>query len=48
MFDEAGERINTGGAAVYTLFAGSYWCMLAESNGEATLFDAPEGTHVCL
>lgn len=46
MFDEAGERSDAGGAAVYTLTAGSYWCMLAESNGEATLFDAPEGMHV--
>ena len=43
MFDETGERTNAGGAAVYTLTAGGYWCMLAESNGEATLFGAPEG-----
>lgn len=44
MFDEeTGERIDTNGAAVYGLFAGMYWCMLAESNGEAALFDVPEG-----
>lgn len=30
-------------AAVFVLTAGSYFCMVAESNGEAALFDAPEG-----
>lgn len=44
IFDETGERSDAGGAAaVYALTAGGYWCMLAESNGEAVLFDAPEG-----
>lgn len=43
MFDETGKRSDAGGSAVYALFAGVYWCMLAESNGEAALFDAPEG-----
>lgn len=43
MFDETGERIDAGGAAVYVLLGGAHWCMLAESNGEAILFDAPEG-----
>eukprot|EP00903_Cladosiphon_okamuranus_P012976 g12110.t1 len=46
MFDETGERSDVGGAAVYTLTAGAFWCMLAESNGEAALFDAPEGGFV--
>lgn len=46
MFDETGERTDAGGAAVYALTAGGYWCMLAESNGEAALFDAPEGNGI--
>lgn len=32
-----------GGGAVYVLTEGAFWCMLAESEGEAALFDAPEG-----
>lgn len=41
-FDDAtGER--NSNAAVFALTDGSYQCMLAESNGEAALFDAPEG-----
>ena len=42
-FDEAtGER--NGNAAVFALYDGTaYQCMLAESNGVAALFDAPEG-----
>ena len=43
VFDEAGERSDAGGAAVFALTAGGFWCMLAESDGEAALFDAPEG-----
>lgn len=39
-----------GGAAASAVFAltdGAYFCMLAESGGEAVLFDAPEGaTHL--
>eukprot|EP00752_Nemacystus_decipiens_P002140 g2039.t1 len=46
MFDETGERTDASGAAVYALTAGGYWCMLAESDGEAALFDAPEGGFV--
>lgn len=40
-----GERAAGDGssAAVFALTDGLYWCMLAESNGEAALFDAPEG-----
>ena len=30
-------------SAVFVLTEGIYFCMLAESNGEAVLFDAPEG-----
>lgn len=43
MFDEIGQRSDDGGSAVFALTDGAYWCMLAESNGEAALFDAPEG-----
>lgn len=32
-----------GTTAVYALTEGAYFCMLAESGGEAVLFDAPEG-----
>lgn len=40
-----GERSGDdgGGTAVFALTEGVYWCLLAESNGEAALFDAPEG-----
>lgn len=39
-FDEVtGER--TGNAAVFVLTDGNHQCMLAESRGEAALFDAP-------
>lgn len=33
-------------AAVFVVTEGTYFCMLAESNGEAVLFDAPEGSFV--
>ena len=40
-----GARISSppGSAAVFALTEGSYFCMLVESDGEAALFDAPEG-----
>lgn len=38
-----GERNADGRTAVFALTEGVYWCLLAESNGEAALFDAPEG-----
>ncbi|CAM9242475.1 unnamed protein product [Scytosiphon promiscuus] len=42
-FDEVtGER--TGNSAAFVLTDGTYMAMLAESNGEAALFDAPEGS----
>lgn len=44
VFDEAtGERNGTTNSAVFVLTEGTYFCMLVESNGEAALFDAPEG-----
>ncbi|CAM9795943.1 unnamed protein product, partial [Laminaria digitata] len=44
-FDEdTGLRNNN--SAVFVLTEGVYFCMLAESNGEAVLFDAPEGAFV--
>lgn len=47
-FDEvSGERIDNN-AAVFVLTEGAYFCMVAESNGEAALFDAPEGMCVLL
>lgn len=45
-FDEVtGARYNataSNDAAVFVLTEGVYFCMLAESGGEAVLFDAPE------
>lgn len=42
-FDEVtGER--NGNSAMFVLTDGTYMTMLAESNGEAALFDAPEGS----
>ena len=35
-------------SAVFVLTEGTYFCMLAESNGEAVLFDAPEGLNELL
>ena len=43
---DSGARNNSpasGSAAVFVLKGGAYFCMLAESDGEAALFDAPEG-----
>lgn len=41
-FDDSGVRTDT--AAIFALHdSESYLCMLAESNGEAALFDSPEG-----
>lgn len=40
-FDASGVRRDT--AAVFAIHGGAYFCMLAESDGEAALFDAPEG-----
>lgn len=45
MFGAAREHAK---AAVFVLTAGSYFCMVAESNGEAVLFDAPEGIVVII
>ena len=41
-----GARISSppGSAALFALTEGFYFCMLVESDGEAALFDAPEGT----
>ena len=41
-FDEDTSMRNDK-SAVFVLTEGTYFCMLAESNGEAVLFDAPEG-----
>lgn len=42
-FDEVtGER--NGNSAAFVLTDGTYMAMLAESDGEAALFDAPEGS----
>ena len=41
-FDED-TGIRSDGSAVFVLTEGLYFCMLAESNGVAVLFDAPEG-----
>lgn len=39
-----GERTNEySPGAVFAIHGVAYWCTLAESNGEAVLFDAPEG-----
>lgn len=40
-FDASGKRRDT--AAVFAIKGGDYFCMLAESRGEAALFDSPEG-----
>lgn len=37
----SGERNDN--AAVFVLTEGTYFCMVVESDGEAALFDAPEG-----
>ena len=41
-FDEA-TGLRNDNTAVFVLTEGAYFTMLAESNGEAVLFDAPEG-----
>lgn len=41
-FDEATGARNSN-SAVFVLTEGTYFCMVAESQGEASLFDAPEG-----
>ena len=41
-FDED-TGVRSDSSAVFVLTEGIYFCMLAESNGEAVLFDAPEG-----
>ena len=43
-FDE-GTGLRNDKSAVFALTDGIYFCMLAESNGEAVLFDAPEGIY---
>lgn len=43
-FGASGRRNDN--PAVFVLHEGAYFCMLAESNGEAALFDAPEGSFV--
>lgn len=41
-FDSSGNRVDS--PAIFVLYdAATYFCMLIESNGEAALFDAPEG-----
>lgn len=43
---DTGARVpaeDGSGAAVFVLTDGVYFCMIAESEGEAALFDAPEG-----
>lgn len=42
-FDE-GTGLRNDNSAVFVLTEGTYFTLLAESNGEAVLFDAPEGT----
>ena len=44
-FDEDTGMTRGDASAVYVLTEGTYFCMLAESNGEAVLFDAPEGSN---
>lgn len=41
-FDEV-TGLRNDNAAVFVITEGVFFCMLAESNGEAALFDAPEG-----
>ncbi|CAM9874646.1 unnamed protein product, partial [Choristocarpus tenellus] len=43
-FDADGTR--NSNPAVFILTEGTYFCMIAESEGEAALFDAPEGSFV--